>query len=483
MPIQSSVASSHMRILGPTVWGLAILSLALAMTPLRSVANALQASWNSAISVSAGGGHTCVITPANGVVCWGDNTYGELGDNKLGTGLEPVDVTGLGSGVQQIDMGAGYQSCAVTDSGVLKCWGLAPLGDGTTSNHSTPTVIGGLLAKAKSVSLGVNHGCTLLINDNVECWGENGVGQVGDGSTVSRLSPVPVTLPASALAVSAGSMHSCVLLTTQKVMCWGRNLDGELGDETTTNRSVPGEVHGLPADIVSVSAGGWHTCALTSTHDLWCWGDNYHGELGVDGVIFSNVPVQPRGLANSVKAVAAGGSFTCVLTTSDSVKCWGIGADGELGNGANEDSSLPVDVYGLSGGMASISAGGSFACATTTIGAVKCWGWNYYGQLGDRTRMSRNTPVVVIGYGGQIPTTLGISGQVVTSSGQPVPGVTLLLGSSRTTLTDANGAYTFTNVITGTYTITPTKANTGFTPVSLTRSVPPSRTTVDFKAK
>jgi len=149
----------------------------------------------------------------------------------------------------------------------------------------------------------------------------------------------------------------------------------------------------------SVSAGYFHTCGLTTSGGVKCWGWNYFGQLGNGTWTNSNVPVDVSGLSSGVSAISAGEYHTCGLLTSGGVKCWGNNYNGQLGNGNNTRSNVPVDVSGLSSGVSAISAGWIHTCALTSSGGVKCWGNNYNGQLGNGNNTSSNIPVDVVGFG------------------------------------------------------------------------------------
>ena len=148
--------------------------------------------------------------------------------------------------------------------------------------------------------------------------------------------------------------------------------------------------------MAAIAAGDAHSCALTSAGGVKCWGDNLYGQLGDGTNTPSSVPVNVSGLASGVAAIAAGGFHSCALTSAGGVKCWGSNYSGGLGDGTNMDRSVPVDVSGLASGVAAIAVGNGHGCALTTAGVVKCWGLNDEGQLGDGTYMERDVPVAVL---------------------------------------------------------------------------------------
>ncbi|MDP1860685.1 MAG: hypothetical protein Q8K82_18560, partial [Gemmatimonadaceae bacterium] len=180
------------------------------------------------------------------------------------------------------------------------------------------------------------------------------------------------------------------------VKCWGSNQSGELGNATTPGTAVRGvvDVPGLASGVTAITAGASHACALNSDGGVKCWGNNEYGQLGDGSTASSSVPVNVVGLASGVRAIAAGWSDTCALTTDGGVTCWGNNPFGGLGNGTSTDSSVPVDVVGLDSGVTAISAGTLHTCALTGGGGVSCWG---YGQSDDSTIFSSAVPVQVPG--------------------------------------------------------------------------------------
>ena len=168
-------------------------------------------------------------------------------------------------------------------------------------------------------------------------------------------------------------------------------------DSTTTNATTPVNVTGVTSGVSAVSGGTTNTCALTTAGGVKCWGINADAELGNGTTGSSTTPVDVTGLTSGVTAVAVGGNHTCAVTSTGGVKCWGVNSDGQLGNGGSPSSFTPVAVTGISSGGAAITSGAGFSCALSTTQVVACWGWNGVGNLGDGTTTSADSPVTTIG--------------------------------------------------------------------------------------
>jgi alpha-tubulin suppressor-like RCC1 family protein len=355
-------------------------------------------------AVSAGSAHTCALTAAGGLKCWGYNDNGRLGDGTTVDSPTPVGVIGLGSDATAVSAG-GNHTCAITTAGGIKCWGRnyeGALGNGTTSPDPTPTPVDvvDLGGSATAIDTGSVHTCAAVNGAWLDCWGDNDYGQLGNGTVQLNTSATPVDLfgVTNAAQVAAGHDHNCARTAAGGVKCWGDNSLDQLGDGTDHYHSrVPVDVAGLGSGATDITAATSHTCALTVV-GVQCWGYNHYGQLGDGTTISSPTPVDVVGLSAGVAALAAGGYHACALTIEGGVKCWGNNTYGQLGDGTTSDSSSPVDVVGLASGVASVSAGNSHSCAATTTGDVKCWGRNNYGQLGDGTSNDSAAPVDVAGF-------------------------------------------------------------------------------------
>ncbi|GIV95655.1 MAG: hypothetical protein KatS3mg057_0312 [Herpetosiphonaceae bacterium] len=216
--------------------------------------------------------------------------------------------------------------------------------------------------------------------------------------------PEDLGLPvAGRLQISAGWDHSCVVLADGTARCWGANGAGQLGDSTTTSSSSPVVVGGATplTDIVALSAGGSHSCALVADGTARCWGNNGDGQLGDGTTTDSASPVVVGGVTplTDIVALSVGYAHSCALLVDGTARCWGRNDYGQLGNGTTTDSASPVVVGGATPltDIVALSAGGEHSCALLVDGTARCWGANGSGQLGNGTRMSSPSPVVVGG--------------------------------------------------------------------------------------
>ena len=284
----------------------------------------------------------------------------------------------------RVAVGDGY-ACLVTSGGAVKCWGdnsSGRLGTGGFANNATPVDVVGLASGVSAIATGGGHACALTSAGGVKCWGANGSGQLGNGTLDNSTTPVDVTgLTSGVTAIAAGSAHTCAVTAAGALKCWGDNYVGQLGDGTLANSSTPVQVSGLTTGVTAVATGGRQTCAVASS-GVKCWGDNSFGELGDGTNDNRSTPVDVSGLVSGVTAIAAGFTHTCALTSGGAAKCWGGGWNGQLGDGTGVGSLTPVSVSGLTSGVTAIAAGIMNTCALTGSGRAKCWGANFYGQWG-----------------------------------------------------------------------------------------------------
>ena len=334
--------------------------------------SALSGATALATSHNPGGGadgFSCALLSGGTVECWGFNNFGQLGNGTMtSSSSTPVAVSGL-NGVTAIATGFN-SACALLSGGAVECWGdntYGELGNGTTTSSSTPVAVSGL-SGATAVALGYPHyACALLSGGTVECWGGDDDRAIDGGTSTGpetcagapcATKPVAVSGLNDVTAIAIGSgydlgsySYACALLSGGTVECWGGNSHGELGSGTTTASSTPVAVSGL-SGATAVATGYDGNCAVLSGGTVECWGDNTYGQLGngtstgpqmCNGNPCSMMPVAVSGLSGAT-AVATGNTYNCALLSGGTVECWGNNGDGQLGNGTTTNSSTPVAV-------------------------------------------------------------------------------------------------------------------------------------------
>jgi alpha-tubulin suppressor-like RCC1 family protein len=352
------------------------------------------------VQTAAGLAHTCALSDAGGVKCWGDNWEGKLGNGSVISSNFPVDVYGLETGVASIS-GTHKHTCALTSAGGVQCWGRnwhGELGDGTTDYRVTPVTPQGLESGVAAVAAGGFHTCALMLDGSIRCWGANWHGQVGDGTDVEKHTPVQVIeLEVKAVAIATGKYHTCAVLETGGLRCWGYNKFGQLGNGPDEDKWIPTRVDGLSEGVADVALGENHSCALLVKDQVMCWGNNAQGQVGIGSTDTQYIPIFVPGMASNAKAIYTGQRFSCAFAISGGAYCWGENWAGQLGDGSQEDKLTPVAVNGLDANILDLATGDSHACAVLDTGGVKCWGSNGYGQLGDGEAALRTSPVQVYG--------------------------------------------------------------------------------------
>ena len=265
---------------------------------------------------------------------------------------------------------------------------------------SSPARLGTL---GLAYAAGDSHSLAIKSNGSVWAWGNNTYGQLGDGTSTKRISPVQVPGLTGVVAVEAGGQHSLAVKSDGTVWAWGWNSYGQLGDGTATDRrSCPVQVRNLTG-VVAVAAGYWQGLAVKDDGTVWAWGGNGYGQLGDGTTTQRNCPVQVLGLTDVV-AVAASKTyvaFSLAVRRDGTVWAWGGNSNGQLGDGTTTQRTSPVQVSGLSGAVA-VTAGNSHSLAVRDDGTVWAWGRNDYGQLGDGTTTGRSRPV-------QVPNLTGVA--------------------------------------------------------------------------
>lgn len=444
--------------------------------------------WIGAPVQSVGGiHHTCARSVEGSILCWGGNGYGQLGDGTQTHRATPVVTRYLAAFA--VDVAAGQQhTCAVTRAGQVMCWGLnawGQVGDGSQTDRAAPVGVAGLTTGYSQVTAGRRFSCALSTGGGVYCWGDNSRYQLGDGTTTPHLTPVAVTgLGSGVTAIAAGDDHACALTSGGVVKCWGtismvyEDYPGAPSYHVATWQApTPTLIDGLPAGIQAIAAGGDNACAITGGGALKCWGDNYQGQLGI-GTRFdiSTLAVHDVvGLGSGTQAVSIHAYNVCALVTGGAVRCWGFGS---FGSGMEGLRLTPTEIPELSSGATTIGTG-SVSCAVIVGGSLKCWGGSTTGSMGNgEWAVWSLTPIYVL-WPGRV-TTFAISGRVL-AGGAPLAGATVTAGY-QTVTTDSNGAYTLTSVSAGGYRVSIRKSLYSFEPAARTVAGPPSRSGIDFTA-
>ena len=382
------------------------------------------------IQVAAGHLHTAAVTKDGDLYMWGYNNYGQLGVytnvDKNAPVLVNNSTTALpAKSVKYVALGY-YHSAAITKDGSLYMWGgngSGQLGDGTTTDRYTPVKI---MDNVASVSLGNYHSAAITKDGSLYMWGSNVNGKLGDGTTTSSRD-IPVKIMDNVASVSLGSSHSAAITKDGNLYMWGYNYYEQLGDGTTTDRYTPIKIMD---NVASVSLGDCYSAAITKDSNLYMWGNNGYGKLG-DGT--TTKKTRPQRVASNVQSVKLGYNHTTVISKDGGLYTWGYNYYGQLGNGTTTDSSNPIKIMN---DVVSCAGGYNHTVALKKDGTVYTWGYNRYGQLGDGTTTYRTSPVAIQIYDhtNVLKSTKKSSESVSASSGQH---------TSKFAGYNANGIYNF----------------------------------------
>jgi alpha-tubulin suppressor-like RCC1 family protein len=332
-------------------------------------------------SGAAGWRHGCALDPRGRAWCWGSNQWGQLGDATRAGGPAHRPVAG------RLNFAAIFpgmlHSCALAPDGAAYCWGDnggGQLGDGSTRPATAPVaVLGGL--RFRALAVGYLHTCGVTVQAELYCWGSNGAAQLGvpvdEWCTATesncRRTPARVALPGPVMEVAAGEDHTCAVTGTEHIFCWGANGWGQLGTGTFGGRAAAPAAVATLRRFQSVAASARGTCALDAGGRAFCWGQNAAGRLGTNTTLNEAAPAQVVD-GDAFVDIGMGPLHSCGRTAAGTVRCWGA----LRGDGAAGSTLRPVDVHG--GPYTALSVGGTHACAYRE--GVWCWGSNEFGQLG-----------------------------------------------------------------------------------------------------
>ncbi|MCL2825446.1 MAG: hypothetical protein FWD57_15750, partial [Polyangiaceae bacterium] len=307
------------------------------------------------MSIGVGNDFTCGVTSAGAAKCWGVNDRGQLGNGTKKDSQSPVTVALLGSGVSAV-VPFYRRACAITRSGQAWCWGNNEDRQLTSSGSDllSPQLI---WTNVRAIGGSYSATCAITESGSVVCKGAG-----------FQLREKVFDENSDVVALTTGGLEDvCALLSTGTVKCWDK-----LG--------IPMERFGLPKDVISISGGLGHTCALGSTGSVRCWGWNDHSQVGSDRGGMINTPINVSGLTGGVKGIATLDTATCALMSGGSVKCWGNAKMGRIGPSYTANKSNPVDVSAVGSGSRAIASGTTHSCVITDTNSVKCWGFKYsYG--------------------------------------------------------------------------------------------------------
>eukprot|EP01083_Nonionella_stella_P316771 1150325_1 len=402
----------------------------------------------SALDITAGGHHTCALSKLNTTKCFGKNEYGQLGlgdatnvgdaPTRMMDSMLPID---LGTDFNPIQIAAGYfHNCALSHSNAVKCWGWGEhaqigLGDKLWRGNNIgemgndlPEVDLGTNFNAVSIAAGGYHTCAVSHSNAVKCWGRNDYwdkstpmlgGQLGLGDIIdrgnlpdqmgNRLPEVDLGTNFNAVSIAAGGYHTCALSSSNAMKCWGSNQCAQLGLGDFNERgNAAGEMGDNLSEIdlgpnfiaIQMAAGLYHTCALSKAQTVKCWGCNTHGELGYGDTnhrgddasdMGDNLLEVDLGVNFNAIQIVCGYEHTCALSEAHTVKCFGNNADGQLGQGDTNNRGdgpdemgtnlLEIDL-GLNFNAIQIVSGGYHTCASSNANTMKCFGRGHSGQLG-----------------------------------------------------------------------------------------------------
>jgi alpha-tubulin suppressor-like RCC1 family protein len=328
---------------------------------------------------------------------WGQNSFGHLGDGTSTDRSSPVTTAGGGINWKQVACGGSYNTAAIKTDGTLWTWGWnfnGELGDGTTTKRSSPVTTAGGGANWKQVACGYRYAAAIKTDGTLWTWGSNTAGRLGDGTIVTSRSSPGTTAGGGTnwKQVSCGYAYTAAVKTDGTLWTWGSNISGQLGTGTTTNRSSPGTTTGGGTNWREVACGGSHTAAIKTDGTLWTWGDNSRGPLGDGTTISRSSPGTTAGGGTNWKQVACGDRHTAAIKTDGTLWTWGDNRfSGQLGDGTTMSRSSPGTTAGGGTNWKQVACGTLHTAAIKTDGTLWTCGYNFFGRLGDGTTTDRSS--------------------------------------------------------------------------------------------
>lgn len=359
-------------------------------TTQDSVTPSLVTSDTNWVNVASGAAHYCAIKADGSLWCWGWNSEGQTGTGSFGAGAGVTVPTRVGEDINWIKLSLGnVYSCALKSDHTLWCWGKLP-GSQNPSPATSPERVTGD-TDWSLVTVGGQHACAIKTGGSLWCWGLNDYGQVGNGlagNSAFELLPVRVGTDTDWTVVKGIGDTTCALKSGNSLWCWGYNAYGQLGDGTQVNKYVPVRI-GTKLDwAYLVETAGNHTCAVNRAGDIFCWGLNRHGELGIGGeprpgTQDSWVPVLTEN-SNNWTQVSSGYNHQCASQSDNSIYCWGVNNAGQLGRQTYISKAVPSRVVGIKDWQSVHSSNsGDTVCGLKLDGTLWCWGRGVEGQFGN----------------------------------------------------------------------------------------------------
>jgi alpha-tubulin suppressor-like RCC1 family protein len=352
---------------------------------------------NAWIVIQGNKNHTCGINQDYRLYCWGNNGYGKLGIGTIGGDYPTPQLISTASFIN-LSVGDSH-TCAIDIHQKLYCWGWNQYGqtglgtfDNFISEYSTPQLVSN--NQFIDLSLGQNFTCAIDINQKLYCWGQNNIGQLGLGTSNIAKFGLRLVSTASFTNVSAGDNHTCAINKDKQLYCWGKNYNGQLGIGTDgwTDQHAPYLL--TLASVSAIALGGQHTCAINMFNQLYCWGDNVNGQLGI-GTLGNNYSTPKLVSTSSFISVSSGFLHTCAVNMPNQLYCWGDNGDGRLGIGTI-GGNYPTPQLVITTDFIRLSlVRGDHTCALKTIDKLYCWGDNTFGQLGFGDTSDRPSPTLL----------------------------------------------------------------------------------------